>query len=63
MGYTAKNIDTEKMLEYIKLTRREAESRHYRLVSIEEARYKQECESLDNFEKCFYCSTYEKNEK
>lgn len=62
MGYTAKNIDTDKMLECITEMRREAERNHYKLIAIEEARFEQERKSLDVFASCFHCSNYEKDE-
>jgi hypothetical protein len=58
--YKALSIDTDKVLEELQYRRKVAALNHDKILAEENARYKQECEDLESFEKLFYCSTYEK---
>ncbi len=63
MSYKAKNVDTDKMLEELNNMRDRAIKKHIQNEAVEDARFKQEMDDINRFERMFYCSNYEKAEQ
>ncbi len=57
-----KNVDTNKVLDLLKQLNREADTKHSQIITVEEARYKQEKDDLYRFEQLFYNNFYAKKD-
>lgn len=57
-----KNVDTNKVLDLLKQLNREADTKHNQIITVEEARYKQEKDDLYRFEQLFYNNFYAKKD-
>ena len=60
--YKAKNVDVDKFLEALNVKEKDASYNHMLKTKIEDARYNQERETLNQVMDMFYCCNYEKEE-